>query len=1421
MIGDAMSLKAPLSSHPHELTARRAFRALAAGLVATVATALALTVTPAAVAAPNPAILVGGVTLAPSGEQLTVGDTVTVSGTWDATEADPQEGDTFTIGLPPEFAFEQAIPFPLRGVDASGDPVTWGNCLTDPATARATCTLTEAVTAAPELVQGTWEFDVNAARATTSETVNFDLNGPSVAVDLPGTGGIDDGIELPGEVTKSGVMNDNNWSMTWTVDIPGANMVGQSTVTLRDTLGTGHRLCDPTGIKLQSVRGSTVADVSNLISSTPAAGAAAFDVVLSAPSAGFDANVTYRLTYLTCTPDGQIDPPGTRYDNSAQIQGWGDAGRGIGTVENKPWQLNLTKAGSVLGGGERNGKVRWTVTVPGDQVLNKTAFTFAESLGAGHEICDDTISGIRVSERYGPSNQLQRDITGLLTATTVSSSAQAFEIRFEVADPALQFRASDYRYVVTYTTCVSADELPSGGTAFANEVDVDGQVASETARVPNRSAGKSGRISTSAVTIDGVEQSPQTTIDWTVTIPGERIETVEDVLTLTDALSASQAICQAGDPSNGLAARLNLRVEARDQISGGGLATVNLTDQTDVSAAGQNITFSLDSTDLPIPGGVSDGFSREYQYVLRYTTCTASGGMDAPGTSYGNAITGSGVSFTSSVTQNNRGSGTGQGVTRGSVAITKSLADTAGADFVPVDTTFIVHVREIDPSGSVVNEYDRQVPLNGEAIRGLNARGTGWTIELTEPTFPSVPGVTFGTPVFAPGSGVVISDGGATATATITPGNNIAVALTNEARLGAVSIEKTLEGDAAGQVATDRAFEVTASVDTSALGSSFPVQPDRTVQVTADEPVVLDGLPIGSVVSFTETQPVDDDTFTWGTPAIDPESLTITAAEASTPAQVTVTNTVRRTVGTFSVSKTVAGDQAENAAVPETVTVEAAWDGGSKTLTLPTDGTAVPLGEDLLVGTDVTLRETPLSDGSGIAWGSPTWSGDGVSLDGTAAVVTVGRDADASVSVTNYAATSTAGISLLKGVGGAAASEVPSGTDFPVTASWTDGDGSPQSKELMINADAPTSLGVELPAGTVVTITEGTRPALETVIWGSVVIAGTGVTDNGDGSATIVVSDQQDDVTLVTVVNEATWAPGTFSIAKTVVGIDLDDPAVVDNVTVTASWVGDAGPESAELFVPTDGSRTAFPTELPRGTEVILTEATPAADGRFTWSGPAWTGEGVTSDGARAVIIIGAASDVQVALSNTAIASLGELSITKATTGSGAAEATNVRFPIRLSWTDLTGSAQSSEISVRVGETASVSSIPLGAEVRVEELRSSLPAGITWSAATWQAESSNVDLRSDAGSPEAVMTVTGGPGTTAALSLENELTAADDTATPNPPGGVDAGNEAANDPGTLPVAGGSLGPVAVAGLIALALIGFGLMLVRRRLRPRG
>ncbi|MEZ3162173.1 DUF5979 domain-containing protein [Microbacterium sp. BWT-B31] len=1323
----------------------------------------------AAHAAPNPDIVVGGVSITPADRQAAVGDTLTVSGEWDATDADPHPGDTFTIGLPAEFAYVQAVPFALMGNDQNGDLAVWGNCLTDPATGTVTCELTDVVSALPEQVHGTWQLQVTAVAATAAEEVVFDLNGQPVLVGLPGEGGVDDGIDLPDEVSKSGVMNENNWSMTWTVDLPGATMAGQSTVTLHDVLGAGHQLCSPTGLKVETVRGSTVVDATDLVTTAPEPGATDFTIVLTAPEEGFDPDVTYRVTYPTCTIDGRIDPEGTTYENSVQVEGWGDAGVGTGQVENLPWHQSLTKYGSVLGEGARNGKIAWAVIVAGDQLLGKDGFTLTETLGAGHEVCPDTIAGIRVIERYGPSDQAQREITDLLTATTVSSTEQAFQVRFDIDDAEFEFKASDYRYVVFYVTCVSAEGLPAGGTEYANSVDVDGQVTTGRATVPDRVRGKTGGLNTSVVTIDGVQHMPQTTLDWGIAIPGEVIEGIDDHLVLTDTLSSSQAVCAAGDPAGTLAERLRLRVEARDQIQDGGLSPVDLTSVTDVKLDGDVLTFEIDATDLPIPTGMSDGFTREYQYIIRYTTCTASGGMDAPGTVYENAVSGTGIDYSTSIVQFNSGSGTGQGVARGSVSIEKLLADTPGAELVPDDAVFTVHVKEIDPTRTFQHEYDLEVPLQGPPARGLNARGTGWTVEITEPTFPSIPGVVFGAPVFAPSPGVTVSEDGATATAVIQPGVNVSVSLTNEALLGSISVVKALEGAAADLVDPARTYQVRARIDTSALGDEVPAQPDRLFDLTVGDPLLLEDLPIGSIVTFSETRPTDDDALTWAEPVFTPAEVVVTAAHATDPATVTVTNSASRTTGTFTLMKTVTGSQADNSAVPDAVTVTATWNQegaeGSTTLTVPTDGTPVPFGENLLIGTEVTLTETPLADGNAIAWGAPVWSGTGVALDGRSAIVTIGRDADATVTLENHAATSTAGIALIKGIGGEAAGEVDARTQFPVTVSWIDPDGTMRSRELTINAVEPTPLGVELPAGTAVTITEGTRPGFDTVVWGSITITGVAVDDNGDGSATVIVSDQQDDVTLVTVINEATWAPGTFSLAKHIEGVRPGHAGVPDRVTVIASWVDEHGPQSVELQVPADGSAVEFPHQLPHGTEVTLSEIAPDGTPQFTWATPAWSGDSVAAnDDGTATVRIGAAATARVELVNTAVPSVGSLTIIKSLTGDGATRSSATAFPVTLTWTDLQGDAQTRTVSLVAGTPVTIEDVPLGTQVQVEEHAGELADRIRWAAAGWSSEDENVKVSTEDGSAAAVVIVTAAAGTTAELALQNTLVIVPDLA---------------------------------------------------------
>ncbi|AZQ76950.1 hypothetical protein EJ997_05980 [Flaviflexus ciconiae] len=647
--------------------------------------------------------------------------------------------------------------------------------------------------------------------------------------------------------------------------------------------------------------------------------------------------------------------------------------------------------------------------------------------------------------------------------------------------------------------------------------------------------------------------------------------------------------------------------------------------------------------------------------------------------------------------------------------------------------------------------------------------------------------------------------GGATATevsgAAVIAHDPVVVTITNTFDVGSISIVKKVEGGAADHPTADRTFEVTASIDTTAISEEFPDPADRTIELTEGVPFIIEDLPVGSTVTFEETALVDDDILTWGEPVFTPESVLVDDAAIDSPVEVTLTNSIERTVGTFSISKIVTGDQADNGAVPENVTINATWDEegvtGSKTLEVPTDGTPVPLGEDLLIGTEVILTEVPLEDGSSIAWAAPAWSGDGVEIDGNSAVVTVGRNAEAAVVVENHAATSVAGLSIIKGIAGEAADEVAPETEFPVTVTWTDADDVEQVRELTINAVEPTPLGEDLPAGTVVTITEGDRPGFDTVIWDEIVISGDDVTDNGDGSADVVVSDQQDDVTLVTVTNEATWAPGTFTLVKYVEGVLLDNPDVSETVTIIATWVeadgetGDLVTVSRSIEVPVDGTPVDFGEYLPHGTEVTLVEDALAGNAAFTWAAPAWgevEGLIINEDGT-ATLTIAAAQNPTVEITNVAHATLGNLSIVKELSGSGAdLVPANTTYPVTATWTDILGAPQSVELELVAGEPATIENVPFGTEVTLTEGEFDVPATVTWEGAEWSADS-NVTISGDG--TEVVIVVEDEAGTAVSVTLDNDFD--EIPADPEDPSGPD-----------MPVTGADVRNAIVLGLLLLA-----------------
>src|SRR5699024_1413253 len=88
-------------------------------------------------------------------------------------------------------------------------------------------------------VKGTFWMYSTAVERVTVDTVEFNANGHVQVVELPG-GGISDGVVI-GDASKTGRLNADKQSVTWTINIPGADLValdpeGTGVVTLEDTL---------------------------------------------------------------------------------------------------------------------------------------------------------------------------------------------------------------------------------------------------------------------------------------------------------------------------------------------------------------------------------------------------------------------------------------------------------------------------------------------------------------------------------------------------------------------------------------------------------------------------------------------------------------------------------------------------------------------------------------------------------------------------------------------------------------------------------------------------------------------------------------------------------------------------------------------------------------------------------------------------------------------------------------------------------------------------------------------------------------------------------------------------------------------------------------------------------------------------------
>lgn len=144
--------------------------------------------------------------------QLAIGDIAELEATWQVNEVAP--GDTITISTPAQFEFYTEN-FEITMDDE--DAVVVADCVaTDEVTLS--CTFTDAVAETPEL-SGILSVAVEAVAATTEESLDFGVGSETVAVDLPGEGGIAT-LLRPATSRVTGQPNSDG-SITWVVALAG------------------------------------------------------------------------------------------------------------------------------------------------------------------------------------------------------------------------------------------------------------------------------------------------------------------------------------------------------------------------------------------------------------------------------------------------------------------------------------------------------------------------------------------------------------------------------------------------------------------------------------------------------------------------------------------------------------------------------------------------------------------------------------------------------------------------------------------------------------------------------------------------------------------------------------------------------------------------------------------------------------------------------------------------------------------------------------------------------------------------------------------------------------------------------------------------------------------------------------------------
>ncbi|EEW48869.1 LPXTG-motif cell wall anchor domain protein [Corynebacterium efficiens YS-314] len=561
----------------------------------------------------------------------------------------------------------------------------------------------------------------------------------------------------------------------------------------------------------------------------------------------------------------------------------------------------------------------------------------------------------------------------------------------------------------------------------------------------------------------------------------------------------------------------------------------------------------------------------------------------------------------------------------------KKKLDGIDADAFPVDTSFLVNATWDSEEGE---EVTRAVELSPDGTPvTVDNIPVGTTVTFSEPAPLTATGYHFDRVEFDPASLTIEEGGNGEVTAT----NFYSVIPDPEPGWGKITVSKELAGTGVELVdgeeftftlrcaPTDGTILPVEETFTLLAGKSrsFDIPEGMTCVIAEETPAAVDGVTYDGVDYIVDDQPS----------ILNPEIETSADQHVSVKATNTYTRVEVPAMGHFQVRKLVEGVQDQELLEELSFEVEATWDGGSETLTLPATGDFVRSTTELPAGTVVSFTESPEE----VVIPGHTF----VSVDIAPRSVTVNEDDPVRVTVTNtYTENAVPAISTTAEVTGSPAKVLPvTGGEVVDTVSYT---GLRPNTEYVLTGELVhvTSDGVVTPTGVSAqaTFTTGNAGEGATEVSGeaTVVFDIDGVTAAQYAGEKLVVfeklflgdveiavhEDPEDEAQSFTV-----EPSGDVVITKTVTGSNADQINADEQARfqIVASWSDDMGVEHRTTVDVVPGEPVTL-SGLPLNTEITLSE-----EGAYTsvpdvrWADIIWSGEGVvdgTGDSREATVTL-------------------------------------------------------------------------------------------------------------------------------------------------------------------------------------------------------